>query len=311
MNIEQPPVHVKFPVIIEYVVGGVEVPVVERKIHEHGCSWPTLEFIDICQRIIAISIDFRFSDARRREPDQDAVVGVQFCGDDGGQSVDGFVASSGVLGVSCNAGCGRTPPDRIFAAAVVRAYLRTPYNRRRMAVYEREFIDRYVPGKSFYLNEDIRRRLHDARSPIVNPATSRNLRGYIDGLIGVYEINNVSLLREIYVDAYLASAENYSVLRAELESPSKAALVYRDFVRRAVRRNVLEWKEFRRRDTATMAAEAGIPDADREQVIDYIGNEVRSLHEGNAIRYRLSVDDLASMRRDDNRGTPGATEPLS
>ena len=43
-----------------------------------------------------------------------------------------------------------------------------------------------------------------------------------------------------------------------------------------------------------------------EQVIDYIGNEVRSLHEGNAIRYRLSADDLASMRRDDNRRTPEA-----
>ena len=55
-----------------------------------------------------------------------------------------------------------------------------------------------------------------------------------------------------------------------------------------------------------MAAEARIPDADREQVIDCIGNEVRSLHEGNAIRYRLSADDLASMRRDDNRGTPEA-----
>ncbi len=60
-----------------------------------------------------------------------------------------------------------------------------------------------------------------------------------------------------------------------------------------------------------MAPEARTPDADREQVIDCIGNEVRSLHEGNAIRYRLSADDLASMRRDDNRGTPGATEPLS
>ena len=129
---------------------------------------------------------------------------------------------------------------------------------------------------------------------------------YIDGLIGVYEINNVSLLREIYVDAYLASAENYTVLRAELESPSKAALVYREFVRRAVRRNVLEWKEFRRGDTVLMAAEARIPDADLEQVIDYIGNEVRSLHEGNAIRYRLSAGDLAPMRRDDNRRTPEA-----
>lgn len=119
---------------------------------------------------------------------------------------------------------------------------------------------------------------------------------YVDGLIGVYEVNNVSLLRETYVDAYLASAQDYRVLRAELESPSKAALVYRDFVREAVRRNVIEWKGFRRSESATMAVEAGVPGADRDQVVDYIGNEIRNLHEGNAIRYRLSADDLAAMR---------------
>ena len=118
---------------------------------------------------------------------------------------------------------------------------------------------------------------------------------YIDGLIGVYELNNVSLLREVYVDAYLASAENYRVLRTELESPAKAALAYRDFVRQAVRRSVLEWKRLRPDAIRAMAAEAGIPEADREQVVDYIGNEFRGLHEGNAIRYRLRPEDLAGI----------------
>ena len=42
-----------------------------------------------------------------------------------------------------------------------------------------------------------------------------------------------------------------------------------------------------------MVAEAGIPDADREQVANYIDNEIRGLHEGNAIWYRLTVEDLA------------------
>ncbi len=62
---------------------------------------------------------------------------------------------------------------------------------------------------------------------------------HIEGLIGIYELNNVSLLREAYIDAYLTSAENYRTLRAEIETPKKAALVYRDFVRKAVRRSVL------------------------------------------------------------------------
>ena len=121
---------------------------------------------------------------------------------------------------------------------------------------------------------------------------------YIDGLIGIYELNNVSLLREVYVDSYLTSAENYRVLRAELESPNKAALTYRDFVRKAVRRSVLECKGFRPDDIRAMAAEAGITEADREQVVDYVGTEFCGLHEGNVIRYRLRPEDLAGIRGD-------------
>ena len=118
---------------------------------------------------------------------------------------------------------------------------------------------------------------------------------YIDGLIGIYELGNVSLLREAFIDSYLASAENYRVLRAELDSPDKAALVYRDFVREAVRRSVLEWKGFRPEEIRDMATEAGIPEADRDPVVDYIGKEFRGLHEGNAIRYRLRPEDVAGI----------------
>ena len=128
-------------------------------------------------------------------------------------------------------------------------------------------------------------------------------RAYIDGLLGVYEINNVSLLREAYIDAYLASAENYRVLRAEVESPEKAALAYRDFVRKAVRRCVLEWKAFRPEDVIAMAAADGIPDADREQVAAYIGQEFHGLHEGNAIRYRLRPEDLEVIGRKHQEGS--------
>ena len=106
------------------------------------------------------------------------------------------------------------------------------------------------------------------------------------------------MLREVYIDAYLTSAENYRTLRAEVEIPEKAALVYRDFVRKAVRRSVLEWKAFRPELLMAMAAEAEIPEADREEVVNYIGNQFRGLHEGNVIRYRLRPEDLAGMSRE-------------
>ena len=121
---------------------------------------------------------------------------------------------------------------------------------------------------------------------------------YIDGLIGIYELSNVSLLREVYIDAYLASAENYRTLRAEVEAPKKAALVYRDFVRQAVRRSVLEWKAFEPARIRELAADAKIPEQDRDQVVDYVGHEVRGLHEGNVIRYRLRPEDLDGLDRE-------------
>ena len=95
----------------------------------------------------------------------------------------------------------------------------------------------------------------------------------------------------------MASAENYRALRAEVDSPDKAALAYRKFVREAVRCCVLEWKEFRADDVVAMAAAAGIPEEDRNSVVEYVGQEFAGLHEGNAIRYRLKADDLAALQR--------------
>lgn len=123
-------------------------------------------------------------------------------------------------------------------------------------------------------------------------------RDYVDGLIGVYELNDVSLLRDAYTEAYPASARNYRVLRAEVENPDKAALVYRDFVHEAVRRCVLDWRTFDADRVGTMAVEANIPADDRDHVVSYVGREIGGLHEGNAVRYRLSPADLLAAAGD-------------
>lgn len=122
---------------------------------------------------------------------------------------------------------------------------------------------------------------------------------YIDALIGIYELNNVTLLRELYVGAYLASAEKYRTIRAEVESPDMATVVYREFVREAVRQCVLQWKSFDADKVMKLAVDAEIPGDDRKQVIDYVGKQFRGLHEGNAIRYRLRPADLAEIRQDE------------
>ena len=44
-----------------------------------------------------------------------------------------------------------------------------------------------------------------------------------------------------------------------------------------------------------MAATAGIPEADRGHVADYVGREFHALPEGDAVRYRLRPEDLAAI----------------
>ncbi len=133
-------------------------------------------------------------------------------------------------------------------------------------------------------------------------------RDYIDGLFGVYELNDVSLLRDAYTEAYRASARNYRLAQADAD-PAKAALAYRDFVREAVRHCVLEWRAFAPEQVAAMAAGADIPPSDRDGVVEYVGREFAALHEGNAIRYRLSPADLASLPKTepDRKAAGGAS----
>ena len=123
-----------------------------------------------------------------------------------------------------------------------------------------------------------------------------NDRDYIDGLLGIYELNNVALLRDVYVEGYLAAAQKYRLLQAEVEVPDKAALVYRDLVKQAVRHSVLKAKAFRPAEVRRLAARHGVPEEEREAVVAYVGQQVDGLHEGNAIRYGLAPEDLAGMR---------------
>ena len=128
---------------------------------------------------------------------------------------------------------------------------------------------------------------------------SVNDRDYVHGLLGVYEMNNVSLLREVYVDGYLASAGRYRSLLAGVRvgEPHKAAVVYRDCVREAVRHCVLALRGFQPEAVRTLAVELGVPEGDLDSVVDYVAKQFRALHEGNIVRYKLKPEDLQGLER--------------
>lgn len=64
---------------------------------------------------------------------------------------------------------------------------------------------------------------------------------------------------------------------------------------------MLDFRAFRTDDVDAMAAEARIPEEDRQAVVAYVGERVRGLHEGNVIRYRLRPEDLDGLARETAR----------
>ena len=113
-------------------------------------------------------------------------------------------------------------------------------------------------------------------------------KSYIDGIVGVYELNRVELLRDVFVWAYERSCARYMAVRQSLGEPDPFRLRYRALVTEMVSEVVN-----RRMDKKTAAAfikhraNEDIPQEDRMRFIEVIETSLMSLHEGNIARYRL------------------------
>ncbi len=110
---------------------------------------------------------------------------------------------------------------------------------------------------------------------------------YINGLLGIYELNRVDLLRDLFVWAYEQSCAFYSKARKIVGEPDPFRMKYRAAIQQVVRKVVLE-KMNQKQAVATIRREA-IVFAQEEQLrfIEVVERELRSLHEGNIARYGL------------------------
>jgi Fic family protein len=121
---------------------------------------------------------------------------------------------------------------------------------------------------------------------------------YTRATLGVYERNDVALLRDVFLWAYERSAARYKAVRQSLGEPDPFRLRYRDGLRDVVRDVV-------RRPMDRQAARAHlgnvvretIPAADREQFMEVAETELLGLHEGNFARYQIRPSEFAAWRR--------------
>ncbi len=153
--------------------------------------------------------------------------------------------------------------------------------------------------------EDVNKRVSRLAANI--PLIKSNLRplSFVDvpddlytwGMLGIYELNRVDLLRDIFVWAYQRSALQYTAVRQTLGEPDAFRLTYRDQMREIISDIIRE----RRDKTAAVEhlqqwTTARIPSADRERFTRAVEVELTSLHEGNFVRYRVRPSEFRAWK---------------
>lgn len=112
---------------------------------------------------------------------------------------------------------------------------------------------------------------------------------YTTSLLGVYEKNDVSFLRNLYVEAYKISAQRYSALQQSMGEPNLFKLKYRNQIQNIVRTIILENVPGHQvvPTIKNLMEKLQIPEKDSSQLFQIIETEILSLHNGNIARFKI------------------------
>jgi len=132
-------------------------------------------------------------------------------------------------------------------------------------------------------------------SPLSFTDVPRDL--YAHAILGVYELNRVDLLRDVFVWAYDRSAARYAAVRQSLGEPDPFRLRYRDALRTVVS-EVVRARMDRRAAAGHVAvwAAANVAEGDRDAFREIAEAELLGLHEGNFARYAIRPAEFAAWR---------------
>lgn len=121
---------------------------------------------------------------------------------------------------------------------------------------------------------------------------------YIRATLGIYELNRVDYLRDVYTWAYHRSCARYSAIRQSLGKPDPFRLRYRETIGLFVARVVQDEMD-KRAATKWIAEQSSkdIPPTDQPRFIEVVETELGGLHEGNIARYHLRPSEFTVWKK--------------
>jgi hypothetical protein len=120
---------------------------------------------------------------------------------------------------------------------------------------------------------------------------------YTDALLGVYELNDLRLLKEVFIWAYGRSAEHYAAVRQSLGEPDPFHFRHSAAIRQLVS-EVIKDRMDRKPAAAHIASwtKKNIVEDERARFQDMVESVLINLHEGNFARYQVRPSEFKSWQ---------------
>jgi len=129
-------------------------------------------------------------------------------------------------------------------------------------------------------------------------------RAYVDGMLGVYELTRIELLRDVFVWAYERSCQQYVAVKQQLVPPDTFRLRYRAEIGVAVKALIQQGLALEDGNLG-LVTPASVAAEDRERFAGQLRTEFDTLHGGNAVRFGLRPLEVAAWH--DKFGLQGRT----
>ncbi|MCI5123698.1 MAG: Fic family protein [Candidatus Electrothrix sp. AR5] len=121
-------------------------------------------------------------------------------------------------------------------------------------------------------------------------------QAYIEGTLGVYEFNQIDLLRDVFTWAYERSCQRYLAITQTMAEPDPLRIQYREVFIQAVQLVVREQKRVDSEDIQQLIAEL-VLEKDKEIFTAMLVDSLKRLHEGNVARYRLKLSEFLGWKK--------------
>jgi hypothetical protein len=120
-------------------------------------------------------------------------------------------------------------------------------------------------------------------------------QAYIDAMLGVYELQQIELLRDVFVWAYERSCQQYLAVQRQLVPPDSFRLRFRKELTLAIKSMVTnQWPVAE--ESVRAVVPATIPDTERDRFVRMVLDELDNLYEGNALRFGLRPLEVVAWR---------------